>query len=309
MLRVAWLVLLVFTTELSAQQRMYFNANLAAARRLEAKGNNVEAEKEYRLAVWRARNHLKEQDVADALYSLGQFYRHATRNSDAIPFLHESLAIQQRLSGAVDVRTGRRLAELAAAYIVNRELNEARPLIERLRSIAPKYSGKEKSFVESLIEEMDKISKATEVFKEISTAAETGDKRARYQHATCYEDGIGVAQDSRKAFELFNALAEEGDMDAQHYVGVMYDKARGVPRDATKAAEHYRKAAERGKAVAQFNYAVLLSRGDGVDRNLAEALDWARKAEKGGYPSAAQAVTIIERDLAAEKKKEKPHPR
>jgi TPR repeat protein len=300
-----WLILLLLAPGLWAQQRMYFDANLATARQLEAKGNSVEAEKEYRLAVWRARNHLEEQDVADALYSLGQFYRHTGRPPDAITALLESLVLQQKLSGDTDVRTGRRLAELAAAFLVNRELAEARPLVERLRVIAPKFQGKEKAFVDGLFAEMDKISQATETFKEISAAAEKGDRHARRALAGCFEDGIGVAPDSKRAFELFSALAAEGDLDSEYYVGVMYDKARGVPRDAAKAAGYFRKAAERGMAVAQFNYAVLLSRGDGVDRNLTEALDWARKAAQGGYPSAAQAVIIIERDLAEEKKKEK----
>lgn len=304
MLCLLCLGLLLLTTEVGAQQRMYFDANLNTARQLEAKGKTVEAEKEYRLAVWRARNHLKEQDAADALYALGQFYRHAGRNAEAITELLVSLEIQQRLSGDTDVRTGRRLAELAAAYIVNRELYEARPLVERLRPIAAKYQGKERLFVENLLKEMDKMWKATEMFKEISAAAEKGDRRARRELASCYEDGVGVAQDGKKAFELFSALAAEGDLDSQYYLGVMYDKARGVPRDATKAAEYFRKAAERGLAVAQFNYAVLLGRGDGLSRNLPEALNWARKAEKGGYPGAARAVAILERDLAKEKKEE-----
>lgn len=300
-------MLLLVATGLWAQQRLYFDANLNTARQLEVKGNLVEAEKEYRLAVWRARNHLKEQDVADALYSIGQFYRHAGRGLDAIMELRESLVIQQRLSGETDVRTGRRLAELAAAYLVNRELSEARPLIERLRVIAPKYQGKEKLFVESLLTEIDKMSKATETFEKISSAVEKGDKHARYELAVCYEDGIGVAQDSKKAFELFSALAAEGDLNSQYYIGVMYDKARGVERDAAKAAEYYRQAAERGQVIAQYNYAVLLSLGDGVAKNLSEALNWAKKAEKGGHPGASRAVAIIERDIAAEKKKEQTH--
>ncbi len=260
-LGLGWLLL---TVELGAQQRMYFDANLNTARQLEAKGNEIEAEKEYRVAVWRARNHLKEQDVADALYSLGQFYRHASRNANAITELLESLAIQQRLSDDTDVRTGRRLAELAAAYIVNRELNNARPLIEKLRPIAPKFRGKEKQFVGGLFEEMDKFSKATETFEKIAAAAGKGDLHARYEFASCYEDGIGVTQDSKKAFELFSALAAEGDLNSEYYLGVMYDKSRGVPRDATTAAHYFRQAAERGLAIAQFNYAVLLTRGDGV---------------------------------------------
>lgn len=299
-----WLMLLL-VPGLWAQQRAYFDANLATARRLEAKGNNGEAEKEYRLAVWRARNHLQEQDVSDALYSLGQFYRHLGRGSDAIRELQESLAIQQRLSGDTDVRTGRRLAELAAAFLVNRELAEARPLIERLRVIAPRYRGQEKQFADGLIVETDRLSQATERFREISAAAAKGDRHARQLLASCYEDGLGVAPDSTKALKLFSALAAEGDLDSEYYLGVMYDKARGTPRDAAKAAAYFRKAAEQGMAVAQFNYAVLLSGGDGVDRNLTEALDWARKAVRGGYPSAAQAVSIIERDLAEEQKKGK----
>jgi TPR repeat protein len=294
MLKLLWLCCLL------ALEKENPNSFLGEARKLEAANANDAAEKEYRLAIAHARDQLTEQDLSDAIYSLGQFYRHIKRFGDAITELLDSLKIQERLSGDNDVRTGRRLAELAAAYIQNREVGDARAVLEKLKASAPQFRGQEKKFVEGLYDAMDKFAKATATFDEISAAAAKGDVHARFQLARCYEEGIGVAADSKKSFVLFSALAAEGHLESQFYVGVMYDKARGVPRDAAKAAEWYRKAAERGFAIAQYNYAVLLASGDGIEQDLSQALIWAKKAEQGGHAGAARVVAIIERDLAKE---------
>ncbi|MDI1318869.1 MAG: tetratricopeptide repeat protein [bacterium] len=276
------------------------NEFLDEARKLEARKATIEAEQSYRLAIGHARQKLSEQALSDAMYSLGQFYRRIGRHSDAVTELSDSLRIQEHLTGGEDVRTGRRLAELAAAYLQNREVGEARAVLGKLKPIASKYRGEEKKFVDGLFKAMDELTKSTDKFLEISAAAAKGDREARYALAACYEDGIGVTADSRKALELFSALANQGHLESQFYMGVMYDKARGVSRDAVKAAEWYGKAAEGGLAVAQYNYAVFLAAGDGVPKNLAEALHWAKKAQEGKYPGATRAVTIIERDLATQ---------
>jgi TPR repeat protein len=278
-----------------------FNPRLVEAKRLDAKKNGGAAETEYRRAIAFAREKLADQDVSDAIYSLGQHYRMAGRHADAVTELLDSLKIQERLTGPDDVRTGRRLAELAAAYLQNREVMETRAILERLRPIRAKYRGKERKFVDGLYESVAGLDRATGEFKEIAAAAERGDADARYALAGCYEDGLGVAPDPAKALQILESLAADGHLESQCYLGVKNDKARGVPRDATKAAGWFRTAAERGFAQAQYNLAIMLAEGDGVAKNLIEALAWAQKARSGGNPGADRVVSIIEGRLEQER--------
>ena len=275
-----------------------YNPTLVEARKLEGKKQSAAAEEAYRSAVLFAREKLSKQAESDALYSLGQFFRREGRFKEAIDRLSDSLAMQEQISGAADVRTGRRLAELGAAFLQDRQVSETRKILERLKPIRSKYRGEEKKFVEMLFSSVEELERQKDEFEKIAAAAAAGDVSAKFALASCYEDGVGVAPDSAKAFEIFSALAEQGHVESIFYVGVMHDKARGRPRDATLAAEWYRRAAERGLPVAQFNYAVLLSRGEGGPKDLRQALEWMKKARDGGYPEAKRAVASIEKEIA-----------
>lgn len=277
-----------------------YNPPLVEARKLEGRKQSFAAEKAYRAAILFARERLSKQAQSDAIYSLGQFLRHAGRFKEAIDSLSDSLLMQEQISGATDVRTGRRLAELGAAFLQDRQVSETRKILERLRPIVPKYRGEERKFVEMLFSSVEELGRQKEEFEKIAAAAAGGDVSAKFALAACYEGGLGVAPDSTKAFETFTSLADQGHVESIFYVGVMHDKARGRPRDATLAAQSYRRAAEHGLPVAQFNYAVMLSRGDGVPKDLAEALAWMKKARDGGYPEAERAVGSLEREIAGE---------
>jgi len=50
-----------------------------------------------------------------------------------------------------------------------------------------------------------------------------------------YENGRGVAQDSREAVKWFRKATEHGDAVAQFNLGVMYENGQGVPQNYTLA--------------------------------------------------------------------------
>ena len=65
----------------------------------------------------------------------------------------------------------------------------------------------------------------------------------------CYENGIGVAEDKRKAFEWYRKAAEQGHVDAQYNLGVCYGDGLGVAKDGGRVSKWLRKGfAEQGDA-------------------------------------------------------------
>lgn len=280
------------------QQSAYYNAGMSVANSAAKSGDIKTAETEYLIAVQRARRSLGQKELAEALYSLGQFYRHQGRTVGAISAFLEALPIEERIFGPEDVRTGEVLAELAATYLAGIELNEAKPLIERLRPIAPKYTGDERKFVEMLFKAVEPNPVDIEAISDLTPRAAAGDKHAQFELGVFYELGRGVQQDYAKAHELYLSAANNGLVEAIYYLGVVYDKGRGVPVDDQRAASWYRKAADAGYPIAQYNYGVFLSLGRGEALNLKLALDYFRKAAAQGYPSASAAIRRVERELA-----------
>ena len=144
--------ILVFTgCTVTQQQTAYFYAGTAVAIAAEKKGDTKKAETEFLIAVQRARRHLSEKELAEALYNLGLFYRQQDRQVEAIGAFQEALPIEVRTFGPEDERTGEVLAALAVTYLADDQLNDAKPLIERLRPIVPKYSGFEREAFEKLL--------------------------------------------------------------------------------------------------------------------------------------------------------------
>lgn len=275
-------------------QRAYWSANTSVGLEAEKKGDLERAEIELRLALNRARRYLTPEDVSNSLYNLGQFHGRQQRLDEAIYHLSESLKLEETLSGPDSERTGRRIAELMAAYLLDGKYNEGRPLAQRLHSLASKYTGSERVFVDTLLEEYRK--KPEEYAREMQRLrplVSKGDPAAQYQLAAFYEDGRGVQQDHKKALELYILSANQGYLEAQYYVGVIHDKGRGVSPNDEEARKWYRVAAERGHKIAQYNYAVMLVKGRGGPEDKNAAVEWLRKSSAQGYPPAKHALKIL----------------
>ena len=88
----------------------------------------------------------------------------------------------------------------------------------------------------------------------------------------CYERGMAVGQDYRKAFRHFTAGAETGDVLCLTQLGTMYGKGNYVEKDAAKAAEYYRRASEAGDALGTTDLAWCYANGEGVGKDLRKAL-------------------------------------
>lgn len=268
-------------------QSAYWGANTSVGLQAEKEGKIDQAETELRLALVRARNHLTPEDVSNSLYNLGQFYKRQKVLSDAIRYLSESLQLEETLSGPASERTGRRLAELAIVHWMDGNINEGRVLAERLRPLAVKFQGQERTTVDGILSEYfkDPATYAADIAR-LEALVAKGDPVAECELAGYYENGYGVKQEYDKALALFLSSASRGYVNAQYYLGVKYDKGRGVKVDDSEARRWYRIAAEQDHKIAQFNYAVLLIQGRGGPKDETVAMDWLRKSSEQGYPSA-----------------------
>jgi hypothetical protein len=277
-------------------QKAYWAANTGMANEEAKKGNYEKAETEYRLALQRAKNHLDQKEISDSLYNLGSFYRMQKRLSYAIEYLKESVSLEESLSGPSSVRTGRRIAELAATYLMEDNFVDGKPLSKRLQGLVGNYSGNELIFVNKLLEayQGDPAKDAIEVARLIPLT-EKGDSRAQYQLANMYMDGKGVEQDVSKAICLYETSADQGYVEAQHYLGVIYDKGRGTSRDDIKARKWYCLAAEGGSSISQYNCAVFLIQGRGGAQDRETAITWLKKSADQGYQEAGSALRGMSR--------------
>ncbi len=275
-------------------QRAYWAANTGVASSEARKGNYEKAETEYRLALQRAKNHLGQKEVSDSLYNLGSFYRMQERLPYAIEYLKESMLLEESLSGPSSERTGRRMAELAAAYLMEDNFIDGKPLAKRLQALVGNFSGNELDFIKKVLEAYrgDPAKDASEVAR-LTPLAEKGDAKAQYQLANMYMDGKGVEQNITKAIQLYELSADQDYNEAQQYLGVIYDKERGASRDDVKARKWYCLAAKGGSSVAQFNCAVFLIQGRGGAQDRETAILWLRKSSDQGYQEADRLLREI----------------
>jgi TPR repeat protein len=273
------------------RQRM--NSAQAAVHR----NDGATAEVEFLAAAEEGRQSLDDKEVAEALYSVGQLYRYEHRESEAVHALKEALAIEDRIFGTEDTRTGEVLAELAATYVAGAELNDAKPYIDRLRPFASKYGGTERMFIDTLFKAEEASASDLQAIDVLSQKAATGDSEAEFKLGTCYELARGVPQDFARARALYLTAAAKGNVHAMYYLGVIYDKGRGVAVDDATALQWYRQAADAGNDIAQYNYGVFLMQGRGTEPDVALALEYFRKSDAQGYPSAKRAILKAERAL------------
>ena len=82
-------------------------------------------------------------------------------------------------------------------------------------------------------------------------AAEQGDAAAEFNLARMYEDGIGVAQDTAKATQLYFSSANKGNMHAQATLGYYYEQGIIVEKNANEALRWKELADEQRNLAAQ----------------------------------------------------------
>lgn len=90
---------------------------------------------------------------SEKLYNFGRVLRRAGRFDDSKEALSRAVAEEEKLTGKNSIKTGRRMAELAATYYELNQLEEGVALVDRLIPLASNYSNNEKQFIAVLLYE------------------------------------------------------------------------------------------------------------------------------------------------------------
>lgn len=113
--------------------------------------------------------------------------------------------------------------------------------------------------------------------------AETGDASAQVYLGIMYQQGHGVVQDDKQAFEWYRLAAEQGYALAQWRLAILYKTGTGVVQDYQEAFKWYKLVAEKGDAYAQSALGLMFSKGFGVPQDNIKAYLWFSIAGKNGY--------------------------
>jgi TPR repeat protein len=132
-----------------------------------------------------------------------------------------------------------------------------------------------------------------EAVSEYRKAAEQGLALAQLSLGSMYQDGRGVQQNDRDAYEWCRKAAEQGLALAQWSLYLMYQEGRGVQQNDRDAYEWCRKAAEQGLALAQCVLYSMYQEGRGCPQNDRDAYEWCRKAAEQGVVDAQNTLGLI----------------
>ena len=114
---------------------------------------------------------------------------------------------------------------------------------------------------------------------------ETYNRGIEAQRRGCYAEAV----------ELYTVASELGHGGAACNLGYCYQLGLGVSRDLRRAAQCYRRAAENGSAPAALNLGLCCRAGAGTRRDFRAADYWLRRAAAEGYEDASRALASMER--------------
>lgn len=131
----------------------------------------------------------------------------------------------------------------------------------------------------------------------LKLAAQMGDTPAHGWLGFCYENGIGVHQNWKKAARRYRLAAEKHEMESQCSLGWLYEHGVGVKMNIAKACKWYEESAKRGFADAQRRVAWMLwnnpNEQDRGDSSKLEAIRLFKLASKQGHTMAILELTEL----------------
>ena len=127
---------------------------------------------------------------------------------------------------------------------------------------------------------------ASSQIEDIKKQAELGDDDFQLILGFCYQSGMGVIKDEKKAMQWFQKSAEQKNAMAQHYLGGCYWQGKGVRKDEKKAIEYFEAAASQNYEYPLDQLGDCYCYGEGVKLNYAKAFEYYEKAANLGLNSA-----------------------
>jgi TPR repeat protein len=118
--------------------------------------------------------------------------------------------------------------------------------------------------------------------KIVLRAAEAGNAVAQLRLALLYDQGDGVPQSAKAAFEWYSRAAAQGEPESQNQVGLFYELGEGVPENWDLAARLFQVSAQQGWMKGQFSLGRAYQFGIGVPQNRQLAIGWFTQAGAQG---------------------------
>lgn len=145
-------------------------------------------------------------------------------------------------------------------------------------------AGKESNSLIELSASAFNQNKFEEGFKYIQKSANLGNSIAQYRVAICYFLGVGVKEDSKKAFSIINMLAEEDFPNAVYLLGSFYFNDNGVfvAQDKKMGWDLIKKASVLGSPYAQYEVAMQYFIKKNGKADFSEVVDLMEKSAEGG---------------------------
>jgi len=129
----------------------------------------------------------------------------------------------------------------------------------------------------------DEREHAADAFTWMMQAAENGNSSAMHCVAICFRDGVGIKQDSDKAYHFFAEATKLGNVDAMRCLGECLRDGVGTEINRPLAVEHFKEAASLGSEDAMYCLGVCYRGGVGVVPDKREASQWFKRAASTGH--------------------------
>jgi TPR repeat protein len=97
---------------------------------------------------------------------------------------------------------------------------------------------------------------------------------AQFFVAKMYEQGLGVAQNTRRAIRWYASAAEQGSIDAMKALATLFSSGERLGKNYKEAFHWFYQAAMAGDAASQGRVALMLNKGQGVAADMTSAAAW-----------------------------------
>lgn len=123
-------------------------------------------------------------------------------------------------------------------------------------------------------------------------ARELGNHNACYALARCYQQGQGVPQDSRQAYQLLQEAAAQEQKQAPNMLGQGWELGWWGEKDMQKAVSWYRTGVQLHDPDAMYNLAICLREGKGTVQDTPAARQLLQQAAERGHADAANLLGL-----------------
>jgi TPR repeat protein len=123
------------------------------------------------------------------------------------------------------------------------------------------------------------------------------DPFAQKSLSECYQYGLGIEKDIKKAFDLYTLSAEQGNASAQNRLAFLYNESHDfIVSDISKTIELFILSSNQGYSWAQYNLGVCYLDGVGIQKDLKKAIELFKLSVDQGNDEAQYQLGMLYND-------------